>query len=237
MRQVRKLSPQGHQTAIFSTDYQRDMRTLAARMFARWSQENFFKYMRQQYGSDYLASYATQAITKPMLVVNPMHRELMRQINSVNGRLQRALVAWGAASLDTALEDAQMERYMLQQAALRDDIEALQGQITILKVRRGATATHIEIKDLPPEQRFKKLSTQIKPLVDGINMVAYRAETAMANCLREQLTRPDKASRLLQALYQVEADLVVDEIKKTLTVRLHHCAQRVSDNAIRSMVR
>lgn len=68
-------------------------------------------------------------------------------------------------------------------------------------------------------------------------MVAYRAETAMANCLREQLTRPDKASRLLQALYQVEADLVVDEIKKTLTVRLHHCAQRVSDNAIRSMVR
>ena len=66
-------------------------------------------------------------------------------------------------------------------------------------------------------------------------MLAYRAETAMANCLREQLTRPDKASRLLQALYQVEADLVVDEIKKTLTVRLHHCAQRVSDNAIRSM--
>jgi hypothetical protein len=32
-------------------------------------------------------------------------------------------------------------------------------------------------------------------------MIAYRAETAMANSLREHLKRPDEARRLLRALY------------------------------------
>jgi hypothetical protein len=38
-------------------------------------------------------------------------------------------------------------------------------------------------------------------------MLAYRAETAMANRLREHLKRPDVARRLLRALYTSEADL------------------------------
>jgi hypothetical protein len=42
------------QTAILSTDYAR----LAASMFARWSQENFFRYMRQHYGLDRLVLLA-----------------------------------------------------------------------------------------------------------------------------------------------------------------------------------
>jgi hypothetical protein len=49
----------------------------------------------------------------------------------------------------------------------------------------------------PEEARFRQLSTQSKPLVDTIKMIAYRAETAMANGLREHLTRPDEARRLL----------------------------------------
>jgi hypothetical protein len=61
-------------------------------------------------------------------------------------------------------------------------------------------------------------------------MVAYRAETAMANVLRESLTRPDEARTLLCAIYKTEADLVPDYKNKTLTVRLHHLAQQRSDD-------
>ena len=63
-------------------------------------------------------------------------------------------------------------------------------------------------------------------------MVAYRAETAMANILRETLiTRVDEARTLLCSIYKTEADLVPDYKNKTLTVRLHHLAQQRSDNA------
>jgi len=40
-------------------------------MFARWSQENFFKYMRQHYGLDRLVDYATEEIPDTTPVVNP----------------------------------------------------------------------------------------------------------------------------------------------------------------------
>jgi hypothetical protein len=63
-------------------------------------------------------------------------------------------------------------------------------------------------------------------------MIAYRAETAMANSLREHLTRPDEARRLLCALYTSEADLLPDPDAGTLTVRLHHGANAANDRAI-----
>jgi hypothetical protein len=66
-------------------------------------------------------------------------------------------------------------------------------------------------------------------------MIAYRAETAMANSLREHLTRPDEARRLLWALYTNEADLLPDPGAGTLTVRLHHSANSATDQAIEKL--
>jgi len=66
-------------------------------------------------------------------------------------------------------------------------------------------------------------------------MVAYRAETAMANLLREHLSHPDEARSLLKALYTTEADLFPDHKAGTLTVRLHHLANACSDAAIQKL--
>jgi hypothetical protein len=49
-------------------------------------------------------------------------------------------------------------------------------------------------------------------------MVAYRAETAMANSLREHLSRPDEAHRLLPYLFTRKADLLPDPDAGTLTL-------------------
>ena len=52
VREVRKLSETGRQTSLLSTNYRTDFTALAVSMFARWSQENFYKYMRQHYSLD-----------------------------------------------------------------------------------------------------------------------------------------------------------------------------------------
>ena len=57
----------------------------------------------------------------------------------------------------------------------------------------------------------------------------------MANSLREHLKRPDEARRLLRALYTTEADLLPDPDACTLTVRLHHGANAVTDRAIEKL--
>ena len=231
VREVRKLGAQGHQTSILSTNYMMDLIALALHMFARWSQENFFKYAREHYNLDRLAGYATQEITDPIVVVNPLYRKLDGEVRSANGKLSRSLAVFGALNIEQAIEPAQMEAFTQKKAALQDDIETLQIKVIELKASRKATDRHIAIKDLPQDQRFKQLSTHSKHFVDAIKMVAYRAETAMANFLRESLTRPDEARTLLCSIYKTEADLVPDYKNKTLTVRLHHLAQQRSDDA------
>ena len=63
-------------------------------------------------------------------------------------------------------------------------------------------------------------------------MVAYRAETAMVQMAREKMRREDDARSLLRSLYSTEADLLPDENAGTLTVRVHHQANRCGDEVI-----
>src|SRR5215831_7705113 len=57
LREFRKLSESEHQTAFLSTDYRAPGAQLAPAMFGRWSQENFFRYMRQSFNLDGLVDY------------------------------------------------------------------------------------------------------------------------------------------------------------------------------------
>jgi hypothetical protein len=66
---------------------------------------------------------------------------------------------------------------------------------------------YINVLDLPEDQKFKQLSTQSKHPVDTLKMTTYRAETTIANSLRDNLSHPDEERTLLRALYQTEADL------------------------------
>jgi hypothetical protein len=235
LRELRKRSERGHQTAILCTDYRAEAAPLAMAMFARWSQENFFKYARENFGLDRLVDYRTEAVSDPILVVNPDYRHLDGQVRSATGKLTRRLAKFAAMTLEEPIEPKHVEPYVRHKAALQEEIETLQHELETLKARRKETPHHITVDELPEEARFRQLSTQSKHLVDTIKMVAYRAETAMANSLREHLTRPDEARRVLRALYTTEADLVPDPDARTLTVRLHHSANAATDQVIEKL--
>ena len=66
-------------------------------------------------------------------------------------------------------------------------------------------------------------------------MVAYRAETAMVNILREKMARYDDARQLAASIYKSEADLVPDYENKLLTIHLHHLANYCNDVAIETL--
>lgn len=235
LREIRKLGERGHQTAILSTDYQTCTKNLAAWMFARWCQENYFKYARQQFGLDRLIDYKTEVITDPIRVVNPQYRQLDSQIRSANGKRSRMLAQFGALNIETPIEADEMERFVAQKGALHEQIEALGTEITELKQGRKNTAHHIKIQELPEADRFRQLSTQSKHFIDTIKMIAYRAETVMANILRETMTKTDEIRTVLRALYSSEADILPDYATRTLTVRLHHSARAHTDEVVRKL--
>jgi hypothetical protein len=67
-------------------------------------------------------------------------------------------------------------------------------------------------------------------------MMAYRAETAMANSFHEAMFHPDKA-RILHFVHfnKTKADLLPDLENQTLTIRLHHLANVMSDKVIEKL--
>ena len=232
LREIRKLSQSGHQTAMLTTDYHTSPSVLAAQMFARWSQENFFRYSRKNFALDRLADYSVEEITEPILVVNPAYRHLDSQVRSANGKCSRLLAQLGALNIEQAIEPEQMEPFLAKKIVLHEQIEALQANICQLKAQRKITPRHIKIQDLPENERFHKLANLSKHFLDTIKIIAYRAESAMVNIVREFLPKPDQARAILRALYATEADLLPNYLNKTLTVRLHHSARVHTDEII-----
>jgi phage FluMu protein gp41 len=235
VREFRKLSESGHQTPFLSTDYQASGAVLAPAMFGRWSQENFFRYMRQSYNLDGLVDYGTDRIPETTKVVNPAYRTLDAQVRKKHGILRRNIAAFGAIALDGEIEPRKVEAFAQRKSDLQEHITQLQKEVDDLKAQRKATKRHISYDELPKDARFDRLSTQSKHLVDTIKMIAYRGETAMVQTIRHQMTRHDDARSLLRAIYGTEVDLVPDPQAGTLTVRLHPLANQSSDDALRHL--
>ena len=204
-------------------------------MFGRWSQENFFRYMRQSYNLDGLVDYGTDRIPETTKVVNPAYRTLDAQVRKKLGILRRNIAAFGAIALDGEIEPRKVEAFAQRKSDLQEHITQLQKEVDDLKAQRKATKRHISYDELPKDARFDRLSTQSKHLVDTIKMIAYRGETAMVQTIRHQMTRHDDARSLLRAIYGTEVDLVPDPQAGTLTVRLHPLANQSSDDALRHL--
>lgn len=235
VREFRKLSESGHQTPFLSTDYRGAGAFLAPAMFGRWSQENFFRYMRQSFNLDGLVDYGTDRIPETTRVVNPAYRALDGQVRKKRDILNRRIAEFGTINLKDEIEPRKVEAFVQRKSDLQEHITQLTKEADELKAQRKATKRHINYDELPKDARFDRLSTQSKHLVDTIKMIAYRAETAMVQTIREKMMRNDDARSLLRAIYSTEIDLVPDPDAQTLTVRLHPLANRSSDNAVRHL--
>ncbi|NTW60402.1 MAG: hypothetical protein HGA43_14705 [Nitrospirae bacterium] len=236
VREVRKLSPSGHQTAIVATDGTREMAGIAAAMFARWSQENFFKYMREHYSLDRLADYSTAEIPGSTRVVNPQYREVDGEVRKQAALLARKRCECDSIVLCDDIEPEKVTQYETKKSALREAVTEMTRTVADLKSCRKATPRHVQFADLPKEDRFRMLGMKGKYFIDTIKLIAYRAETAMVNIVRQTLRRQDDARSLLRSLYAMEADILPDHDAKTLTVRLHQPANRCSRGAILHLI-
>lgn len=233
IREIRKLTESGHQTSVLSTDYDSETGLIGAFMFSRWSQENFFKYMMENYNIDGLTDYQTERIDETAQVVNPAWRKLDREIKSKAGKLGRKMVEYGAVCLREGLGSEEMAEYERKKGLLKEEIDDRKRELGELKNRRKETPRHMKMGELPEGERFQQMSPTRKQFIDTIRMMAYRAETAMAILLKEVLARSDDARSLLKQLFNADADLLPNQEEGVLIVRLHHLTNRMSDVAVR----
>jgi hypothetical protein len=232
VREVRELSATGTQSSILSTDMRLDLTRIAARMAARWSQENFLKYMREHYGLDRLIEHGTQPLPEAMVVVNPAWRRLNQSVRKESARLYRLRAEFGARTLPPQPSAEQVQNFERRGGELRDKIQAQELKLREFKAQRRQTPTKLTLKELPEAERFAQLKTEKKHFIDTIKLIAYRAESALAGEVREALARDDDARALLRRVFVAPANLRPDPFAQTLTVELHRLGSPLQDTAV-----
>ena len=223
VREVRKLTDSGHQSAIVATQYQSDVKAIAQSQFGRWSQENFFRYAGQSFDIDRLIDYQLEMVPDTVEVVNPLWRQLDGQIRKDSALLARKKVQFSNLTLPGAIETDKVQDYLSRKQELKDEILNQEAELADLKAKRREQKKKIPISQLPDQERFQQLSNRSKHFIDTIKIIAYRAETALTQILREKINvhHQDEARALARQIFQTEANLLPDPKAGTLTVEVH----------------
>src|SRR5712675_587912 len=168
LRQVTRLCDDGHQTQVITSRW--DLRDIevAYRMFERWRQENFFKYMREEFLLDALIDYQIEPEDPTRTVPNPERRALDKEIRAARADLAKLEREYGAAAADNAeLRRPTMRGFKIAYGRLGKQLRTARARVAQLFEQRRDVAKRVEVRDLS-ERAVVKLATERKHLTDII---------------------------------------------------------------------
>ncbi len=197
LRQVTRLCDNGHQTQVITNRW--DLRDIevAYRMFERWRQENFFKYMREEFLLDALADYSVEPDDPTRTIPNPERRALDKQIRAARAELAKSERQYGAAAADNTEERRPtMRGFKIAYGKLGKQLRAARERVARLIEKRRNVPQRVEIRNLS-ERAVVKLATERKHLTDIIKMVAYQVESDLLALLRPHYARAEQEGRTL----------------------------------------
>ena len=235
VREVRKIRDNGNQTSIITTNYKLSLVLIGVYMFARWCQENFFKYAMKYFGLDMIISYFHTDILDTDELVNPARRALEKKIKSKNAKLKHLEAKYGSLHYNSEINEKQFANVTSKKEQLLEDISISRNQIAELKAKRKEIPAKICFGDLPDEEKFKGVHNERKQLVDTIKLIASRSEIALASIIKKHMAKPKEARALMEQFYQSNADLKVDYQKNILKVCIHHQATVREDIILSSL--
>lgn len=219
LRQITRRSGDAHQTPIVTSRRDLPAVVLAYRMFERWRQENFFKYLRDEFALDALVDYAAEPLAAEQLVPNPERRRAEKELAAARMELKDAQALFGeaAAANEEGLRPT-MRGFKIAHGDIGQRIREIQGRIGRLEERRGDAPARVPVMAVDGKP-IMRLSRERKHLTNCIKMVAYQAESDLLALLRPHYARADDEGRtLVSSALQGAADLEIwdGELRVTL---------------------
>jgi hypothetical protein len=220
LRQVTRLTESGHQTPVLTSRWDLPDIEVAYRMFERWRQENFFKYMRQEYLLDALSDYQVEADDPLRSVPNPVRQAVDRQLRKARAGVDKIKETYGALMLEQ-LQGGRLTVRMLNaaQKSIHRELDAANEQVETLRVQQKSHPVRIPLAQARPNEELVKLSTERKHLTNVLKLVAYQIESDLVNLLRPHYARIDDEGRtLIQTALQGAASLEPTDTELRITL-------------------
>jgi hypothetical protein len=233
VREVRRLTDDGHQTAVITTNEKLSTLAVAHRMFSRWRQENFFRYMRHEHALDHPCTHEVELADSARLVANPERAALRKRQRAAKNRraklIERRVDLAPGKAVRVGGERLDEEGLDCLIAKTGAEIERLTGKI-------AALPEHVPAAEILGAENVVQLERERKVIADAIRLVAYRAESQLARLIEPFFERhEDEARKFLKTIFQATADLIPDERARRLTVRFHGLASPRATRALRQL--
>ena len=199
---------------------------LAWWMFGRWCQENWFKYMKEEFLLDVLVEYATEPDDPQREVVNPERRKLDRQLRVARARLNREEAKhaqWVRGEHKARRKNrencggcGECARCCL--AAQERAVAEARAEVEQLLQRREQTPRKIPLGEASDRDPVK-LSYERKLFTDTVKICAYEIETRLFDMVLGEFRRgPWEGRSLIRDMLQTSGNLRVNN--ETLEVHL-----------------
>jgi transposase len=219
LRQVTRLRESGHQTPILTS--RRDLSALevAYRMFERWGQENFFKYLREEFALDALVDYATEPADAERHVPNPERKKLDAELRQARAHLEQLQAHYGLAALENReRRRPTMRGFKIANAELSARVRQAMRRISELETKRTAVPTRVPVQEVIAAD-VVKLAVERKHLTDLLKMVAYQAESDLVRLLAPHYRRTEQEGRtLIQSALAAGGDLELTATELTVAL-------------------
>jgi len=221
LREVVRLSEDGqHQTSIVTSRRDLTEAEVAYRMFERWRQENFFKYMGEEFEIDALWAYGTEPADPDREVPNPKHKSklhALREARAEVAQLERTLGA--AAEHNEEAKRPTMRGFKIANSSIGQPLREARDKVQRLREELRAIPARVSAREAAAGKPVVRLKTEAKRLTDTIKAVAYQAETALFRLIRPHYSRhEDEGRKLIASAMQLAGDIEVGagELRVTL---------------------
>lgn len=222
LRQVTRRMDNGHQTPILTSRRDLPAAQVAYRMFDRWRQENFFKYLREEYALDALAEYAAVPDDPTRDVPNPAWAAADAKLRRAYARLDQLQAEYGwEAWINLEHQRRTMRGFKTAHGKLGQNIWSAWQQVEQLEKQRAAIPKRVPVQSVS-EKPVVKLAPERQHLTNLIKMVAYQAESDLLRMVSPYYSRAQEEGRtLVQAAMASAADIDVTEkeLRVTLTAQ------------------
>jgi hypothetical protein len=210
LRQVTRLSRDGHQTPILTS--RRDLAAIevAYRMFERWRQENFFKYLRDEFALDALAEYGVEPADPQREVPNPKRQRLDEEIRKARQVLFKIPSELGLHALvNPEKKRPTMRGFKIAHAEIARRFREAADRLRALERKRAATPKRLPVGKIV-QGPVIQLAAERKILTNLFKMLAFQAESELVGQIRPHYRRAEDEGRtLVQSILAAPADIVL----------------------------
>jgi transposase len=220
LRQVTRLSDNGkHQTPIITSRFDLPAIEVAFRMFERWRQENFFKYLREEYALDALVDYDVEPDDPTREVPNPQRRALDAKLREARAELARLRAEYGSAAFTNPERLRRtMRGFKNANARVGDSIWRAIARVRKLEEQRARMPRRVPVQQAV-DAPIVKLSTERKHLTNLLKMVAYQAESDLVRLVAPHYRRvEDEGRTLIQSAFNSAASIALTDSELCVTL-------------------